>query len=210
VIKIFIADDHQIIREGVKKIIAGEGDIRVVGEAENSIVLKEKLMDSDADIILLDLSMPGTDFFGLISEVKKISPNTGILIVTMYPPESYALRAFESGANGFISKNDTVDNLVTAIRSIIHTGRYISPEIGFLLADALEEKEASQPHKTLSHREMEVLRLISKGKTIKEIAEKLSLSISTVNTYRLRVLKKMKMKTDADLVRYAMENKLII
>lgn len=208
-IKIFIADDHVIIREGLKKILKDINDMQVVGEAGTANELKEKIKDSDADILLLDLNFPGTGLFNLISEVKNIYPDLLILIVTIYPEKAYALRAMKQGANGYITKSETVENLENAIRSIINTGKYLSPEIGMLIADELNEKEPGYPHNLLSYRELEILRLISKGQKIKEIADDLSLSSSTVNTYRLRILKKMKMRTDAEIVKYAIENKLV-
>lgn len=208
-IKIFIADDHVIIREGLKKILKDINDMQVVGEAGTANELKEKIKDSDADILLLDLNFPGTGLFNLISEVKNIYPDLLILIVTIYPGKAYALRAMKQGANGYITKSETVENLENAIRSIINTGKYLSPEIGMLIADELNEKEPGYPHNLLSYRELEILRLISKGQKIKEIADDLSLSSSTVNTYRLRILKKMKMRTDAEIVKYAIENKLV-
>lgn len=208
-IKIFVADDHVIIREGLKKILKDIKDLQVVGEAGTADELKEKIKNSDADILLLDLNFPGTGLFDLISELKNLYPRLFVLIVTIYPEKAYAIRAMKQGANGYITKSETVENLEKAIRTITKTGNYLSPEFGLLLADELNEKEPGFPHNLLSFRELEILRLISKGQKIKEIADELSLSSSTVNTYRLRILKKMKMRTDAEIVKYAIENKLI-
>jgi two-component system, NarL family, invasion response regulator UvrY len=209
VIKVFIADDQVIIREGLKKILHDLKDIRVVGEAGTADELREKLKSSKADIILLDLNIPGSGLFNLITELKELHPNLFILVVTIYPEKAYAIRAMKQGADGFITKSETLETLETAIRTIMKTGKFLSTEVGLLLAEELNEKEPGFPHNSLSVRELEILRLISKGKKIKEIAEELSLSISTVNTYRLRILKKMKMETDAAIVKYAIENKLV-
>lgn len=209
-IKIFIADDHVIIREGLKKILKDIEDMQVIGEAGTAEELREKIKQSDADILLLDLNFPGTGLFNLISELKNLYPDLLILIVTIYPEKAYAIRAMKQGANGFITKSESLDALEKAIRSIKETGKYLSSEIGMLLADELNEKSPGYPHNVLSNRELEILRLISRGNKIKDIADQLSLSISTVNTYRLRILKKMKMKTDAELVRYSIDNKLIV
>lgn len=209
-IKVFIADDHAIIREGLKKILGDVKDIKVVGEAGNSEELREKIKQAKADILLLDLNFPGSGLFNLIPELKKLYPELFILIVTVYPNESYAIRAIKQGADGFICKSDTLESLETAIRSIYETGKYLNEEIGLLLAREINETESGYPHNILSVRELEILRLISEGKKIKKIADELSLSVSTVNTYRLRILKKMKMETDAEMVKYAIENKLIL
>lgn len=208
-IKIFIADDHVIIREGLKKILHDIKDMRVIGEAGTADELREKLKPSDADIILLDLNFPGSGLLNLIPELKELYPKLFILIVTIYPEKAYAIRAMKLGAHGFITKSESLETLETAIRAIIKTGIFLSTEIGLLLAEELNEKKPGFPHNSLSVRELEILRLISKGKKIKEISEELSLSISTVNTYRLRILKKMKMETDAAIVKYAIENKLV-
>ncbi len=208
-IKIFIADDHVIIREGLKKILQEIEDMNVVGEAGNAEELWEKIKSSDADIILLDLNFPGSGFFSLISDLRIRLPQLFILVVTIYPEKAYAIRAMKQGAHGFITKSETLETLEKAIRSILQTGEYLSPEIGLILADELNEKEPGYPHNLLSTRELEILRLISKGKKVKEISDELSLSVSTVNTYRLRIFKKMKMATDAEIVKYALENKLV-
>jgi DNA-binding NarL/FixJ family response regulator len=209
VIRIFIADDHVIIREGLKKILQDIKDMHVIGEAGHAEELREKLNSSEADILLLDLNFPGAGLFNLITEIRESYPKLFILVVTIYPEKAYAIRAMKLGANGFITKSETLETLEIAIRTIIKTGKFLSSEIGMLLADELNEKEPGYPHNHLSVRELEILRLISKGHKIKEIAEELSLSVSTVNTYRLRILKKMKMDTDAEMVKYAIENKLI-
>lgn len=209
-IKIFIADDHILIRKGLSKIILDIKDMKVVGEAESAYQLREKLKTSDADIVLLDLNLPGTGLFDLIDEIKKLYPELYILIITIYPEKAYAIRAIKHGAHGFITKGESIETLEMAIRSIIETGKFLSPEIGILLADEISYNERGFRHNVLSDRELEILRLISKGKKIKDIATSLSLSVSTVNTYRLRILKKMKMETDAEIVRYALENKLVV
>jgi DNA-binding NarL/FixJ family response regulator len=208
-INIFIADDHAIIREGLKKIVAEESDMKIVGEAESAIEVREKISGLKADIILLDLNMPGSGYFDLIKELRNLLPELYILIVTMYSEEQYAIRSIKAGANGYITKNETLNTLVTAIRSIINSGKYINPKLSQLLTDELFRDKTDLPHHRLSDREIEVLCKIAEGKKVKDIAAELHLTVSTVNTYRLRILEKMNMKSNVELARYAMENNLI-
>jgi DNA-binding NarL/FixJ family response regulator len=208
-INIFIADDHAIIREGLKKIVAEEIDMKIVGEAESAIEVREQISGSKADIILLDLNMPGSGYFDLIKELRNLLPELYILIVTMYSEEQYAIRSIKAGANGYITKNETLNTLVTAVRSIINSGKYINPKLSQLLTDELFRDKVDLPHQRLSDREIEVLCKIAEGKKVKDIAGELHLTVSTVNTYRLRILEKMNMKSNVELARYAMENKLI-
>ena len=161
--KVFIADDHVIIREGLKKILKDIENIQVVGEAGNTVELKEKIKNSNPDILLLDLNFPGSKLFDLIPELKILYPNLLILIVTIYPEKAYAIRAVKLGADGFINKSETLEALEMAIRSIRETGKYLSAELGMLLAEELNERDPGYPHKDLSIRELEILRLISEG-----------------------------------------------
>jgi DNA-binding NarL/FixJ family response regulator len=208
-INVYIADDHPLIREGFKKIIRGEIDMNIVGEAENGDEVIRNIGDKNADILLLDLKMPGKSGIPLIDELKSLYPDLLILVVTMLSQNHYAARTLKAGANGFLNKTVAVKELVKAIRSIISRGKYISPEIADLLYEEIEKEYVDSPHKNLSEREFQIMCLIAEGEKVRDIASRLSISISTVNTYRSRIMRKMGMKTNVELTRYVMENRLL-
>ncbi len=208
-INVLIADDHALIREGLKKILKSESDMTVAGEATNAQQVFERVREKAPDIILLDISMPGTSGLEVLEELKRAYPQLPVLILSMHPEDRFAVRAFKMGAAGYITKGGAVEDLVEAIRKIVVGGKYVSPTLAEKLADELELDHAKPPHERLSNREFEVMRLIAAGKKVSAIAEELSLSPSTVNTYRARILEKMKMQSNAELTRYAIENRLI-
>jgi two-component system invasion response regulator UvrY len=207
-INILIADDHELIREGLKKILKKEPDMEVMGEASNAQQVFELVKNRKLSIVLLDISMPGPSGLDVLAELRKEYPKLPVLILSMHPEDRFAVRALKAGAAGYVTKDGAVAELVNAIRKVVAGGKYVSPHLAEKLADDLEKSERPL-HETLSDREFQVMRMIASGKKTSEIAEELSLSISTVNTYRTRILEKMHMQTNVDLTRYAIENHLI-
>ncbi len=209
-INICMADDHGIVREGFKKILRDEKDINIKAEAKNSYEVIDMINKNDCDILLLDLNMPGKPGLELIEDIKAVDADIKILVVSMYPEENFARRALKAGASGYVTKDSALDELVNAIRSIISKGKYISPSLAIILADELDSEIQEKPHISLSNREFQILCLIASAKKTRDIAEELSLSVSTVNTYRFRIMEKMKMKSNIELTRYVLDNKLLI
>lgn len=208
-IKIFIADDHPLIREGLKKTLLSEVDFQIAGEAADGTELLKKITEVDFDIILLDLNMPGKNGLDVIKEIKQLYPKAYILVLSMYPLHRFAVRALKTGAAGYVTKDSPTEEVVKAIRTIISRGRYISIELAELLANEFGNAKDALPHESLSDREFQIMSMITTGKTVKEIAEELCLNISTVNTYHARILEKMNMKSNVELTLYAIENNLI-
>jgi len=209
-LKIVIVDDHELIREGLKKVIARESDIEVMGEASNSDELFELLDKHEVDIVLLDISMPGRSGIDIITDIKIQAPNTKILMHTMHPEDRFAVQALRAGASGYITKNNASKSLVEALRKICDGRKYISSSLAEQLATELEINYEKPLHESLSTREFEVMRLIAQGKAVRDIAEVLSISANTVSSYRSRILEKMRMKTNAEIIRYAVENNLLV
>lgn len=208
-IKIFIADDHQLIREGFKKIIDKEVDMTVVGEAQNSAEVHAFLSNEECDVVVLDINMPGKSGLDLLAELKDMNLKSKILILSMHPEDRFAVRALKLGASGYITKESAPDELIKAIQKIHHRGKYISQTLAEKLASNLNEDRDKAPHEKLSEREYQVLCLIGMGKTIQTISKELYLSLSTVHTYRNRVLEKMDMSSNAELIHYAIKNNLV-
>jgi len=207
--KIIIVDDHGLIREGIKKVTARETDIEVIGEACNSDELFKLLDKHEIDIIILDISLPDRSGLDLISDIKTKSPNIKILILTMHPEDRFALLALRAGASGYITKEKASKSLVDALRIINDGRKYISSSLAEHLASELDMNYEKPVHESLSTREFEVMRLIAEGKAVRDIADKLCISANTVTSYRSRIMQKMRMKTNAEIIRYAVENKLI-
>jgi DNA-binding NarL/FixJ family response regulator len=209
VIRVLLADDHAIVRAGLKELLADTGDITVAGEATNGQEVMERVRGQDYDVAVLDMSMPGRSGIELIKQVKDEKPKLRILILTMHSEQQYAVRALKAGASGFLTKEAAADQLVAAIRKIAGGGAYVSPETAErLVLDAAPRAEAA-PHTLLSDREFQVLQMIAGGTTVGEIAKKLSLSVKTVSTHKTRILHKMGLANQAELIRYALEHKLL-
>jgi two-component system, NarL family, invasion response regulator UvrY len=208
-IKILITDDHAIVRRGLRQILSETSDIVVGDEAENAHQLLELLPKNDYGVLVLDISLPGRSGFDILKQVKALRPKLPILIHSMHSEEQFAVRALKAGASGYITKESAPEELIKAIRKVHAGGRYVSATLGEKLALGLVEDSSKAPHETLSDREYQVMYLIASGKMSKDIAQELSLSVKTVSTYRARVLEKMKMKTNADLTRYAIHNNLV-
>ena len=208
-IRVLLADDHAIVRAGLKEILADTGDVTVAGEATNGQEVMAQVRAQDFDVAVLDMSMPGRSGIELIKQVKDEKPKLRILVLTMHSEEQYAVRALKAGASGFLTKEAAADQLVAAIRKVAGGGAYVSPETAErLVLDAAPRAEAA-PHTLLSDREFQVLQMIAGGKTVGEIAKKLSLSVKTVSTHKTRILHKMGLANQAELIRYALEHKLL-
>jgi len=205
---VLIADDHEIFRRGLRDILADEfPDLRVT-EAANAQEALEATRKETWDVVVLDIKMPGRSGLEVLDELKKLQPKTPVVIISYFPEEEYALRAFRLGAAAYVSKRDASDELLAAVRKALSGGRYVTPSLAEKLAAALAGETPAIPHETLSNRELEVLRLVAAGKTIKEIAAELRLSEKTIGTYRLRLSKKMNLSTNVELARYALQHKL--
>ncbi|MBB6610565.1 response regulator transcription factor [Pontibacter sp. Tf4] len=209
-IKLLIADDYVLIREGLKKVLKDEADIEVVGEAINGTEVIPKLKDSQANFVVLDINMPVKSGLDVLIELKNLYPQIPVLILSMYPEKTYALRTLKAGASGYLSKESAAEELVTAIHKIQSGGKYISESLAELLAESLVAKASPQiAHEVLSDREFQILCKIGEGVAPKTIADSLHLTQSTVNTYRIRIFEKMKFTSKTDLIRYCLANNLV-
>lgn len=207
-IRILIADDHAIVREGLKQIVAEEPDLKVTGEAANSDDVLSIIPKNSFDIAILDINMPGKSGLDLLKDLKIQFPKLPVLILSMYAEEQYGIRALKAGASGYLRKASVPDELVAAIRKIVLGGKYISQTLAVKLADNVDSSYDKPPHENLSDREYEVMCKIASGKSAEQIAEDLSISIHTFYTYRNRILEKMNMKSNVELTQYVINNKL--
>ena len=208
-LRILIADDHPVVRQGLKQIVSEAADIVVGDEATDGHEVLNKIRAGNYDVVLLDITMPGKDGIDVLTQLKYEKPNLPVLIISMHPEEQFAVRALRAGASGYLTKESTPDELITAIYKVSTGGRYISASLAENLAYLIQKVE-QLPHETLSDREYQVMRLIASGKTITDIAKELSLSVKTISTYRARILEKMKMENNVELTRYAMKNQLVV
>ncbi len=208
-LKILIADDHPIVRQGLGQLISKTADMIVADEASNGSEVLDKARASHCDVLLLDISMPGLHGLDIIRQLKKENPKLPILILSMHSEEQYAVRAFRAGASGYLTKQSAPDELLAAIRKVSIGGKYVSSSLAEKLAGDLEIGAGNLPHETLSNREYQVMLMISEGKTVAEIAEVLSLSVQTISTYRSRIMQKMQMKNNVELANYAVRNRLL-
>jgi DNA-binding NarL/FixJ family response regulator len=208
-LKVLIADDHAIVRQGLRQILQDTHDKIVIDEAENGHQVLEMVSKSAYSIILLDISMPGRSGLDILKQIKQNNREQKILIISIHPEEQYAIRALKAGADGYLTKGSSPDELITAIYSILGGEAYVTSAIAQRLVMDLKAARGKLPHETLSDREHEVLCMIAEGKSIARISDDLSLSVKTISTYRTRLLEKMNMKNNMQLTRYAMEHKLL-
>jgi two-component system, NarL family, invasion response regulator UvrY len=206
---ILIADDHTVVRQGLKQILAAEPDMSVVGEAKNFGETLEAVRNVDWDVLILDYSMPGGNGLQILKEIKHAYPARPVLILSMHPEDAIAISALRAGAAGYINKECASEELTVAIRKAISGKKYVSASLAEKLALELEAGSEGLPHESLSDREYRVMWMIASGKSISNIAEELILSPNTVSTYRIRILKKLKLDSNTDLVRYAMKHGLV-
>lgn len=207
-IRLLIADDHPIVREGLKRIVLECNDMQLVGEAENGQMVLEQCGKKDIDVLLLDISMPGPGFLDVLQRVRLKFPDIRVLVLSIHPEDHYAVRALKAGASGYLTKSHTPDELAHAIRHV-HTGRkYVSPMLAEKLASQLNNNDKVKVHETLSNREYQIFCMIGAGIETSDIATRLNLSPKTVSTYQSRIMGKMNLKSKGELIRYAIEHGL--
>ena len=207
-IKILIADDHAIVREGLKQILADTRDIVVAGDAQNGAEAV-KLARKGGDVLLLDISMPDRSGIDVLKQIKKEAPKLAVLMLSMHREDQYAIRSLKAGAAGYLNKQSAPDQLVDAIRQVAAGRKYISAALAQELANQIGEDREAPPHESLSDREYQTLVMIASGKAVSEIALELSLSVKTISMYRSRLLQKMKLRHNAELTHYAIKNHLV-
>jgi DNA-binding NarL/FixJ family response regulator len=208
-IQVLVADDHPLLRSGLRHVLEQEPDFGKPGEAGDSEQVLEKLEERSWDVLVLDIAMPGRNGLETLSEIRKRRPGLPVLILSMHSEEQYAIRAIKAGASGYLTKNNAATELVRAIRRILSGKKYVSPALAEVLAHLIESGEQRPPHEALSDREYHLVCAIASGKSVSQIAEETSLSVKTVSTYRARALEKMNMRTNAELTRYAIRNGLV-
>jgi DNA-binding NarL/FixJ family response regulator len=206
--RVLIADDHAIVREGLKRILEGQEGIEIAGEATNGHEVLERVRAGGFDLLMLDLSMPGKNGIELIRQVKDESPKLRVLVLTMHEEDQYAVRAIRAGASGYLTKESAPGQLVSAIRRLADGRLYISPNVAEQLALDVQPRGDEAPHKHLSDREFEVFQLLVAGRSVSDIAAQLHLSVKTVSTHKTRILQKMNASSVADLVRYAIRYRI--
>ncbi len=209
-LKILIADDHSIVRAGLKQVLADTPDMTVTDEAGGAEEAIRKALDGDFDVVVLDISMPGRGGLEVLKQIKSQKPKLPVLVLSMHPEDQYALRVLKAGAAGYVTKESVTEELIDAIRKVSKGMKYVSAHLAQEIAFALDLDTERPIQETLSDREFQVLCMIASGKTAREIAEELSLSVKTVSTYRSRILEKMRMKSNAELTNYAIKNNLVI
>ena len=208
-IRVLIADDHPVVRRGLRRILEDEKDMEVAGEAQNAQQVLDLANRKECDVLVLDIELPGRSGLDALKELKKSLPKLPVLVLSIHPVEQFAVRVLRAGAVGYLTKESAPEELVKAIRKVYGGGKYISALVADELASELGWGTGKSPHATLSDREFEVLQMIASGKAVSRIAKELSFSVKTISTYRARILAKMGMKTNAELTHYAIENKLV-
>ncbi|MEW5890863.1 MAG: response regulator transcription factor [Pseudomonadota bacterium] len=209
-IRILIADDHAIVRQGLRHILSDTEDLVVAGEADNGVQALQLARQAEYDVVLLDVSMPDRNGIDTLKQLKKEFPRLAVLMLSMHPEEHYAIRALKAGASGYLTKQSAPEMLVSAIRQVAAGKKYVSPAVAEELANAISDDDGDKlPHEKLSDREYQTLCMIASGKTLTQIAEELNLSVKTVSVYRARLLEKMKLKNNAELTHYGLKHGLV-
>ncbi len=207
--KILLADDHAIVRHGLRDLLTKEYPTAEFGEVDTAQATLEQVWKHTWDVVVLDVTMPGRSGLDVLKEIKQCQPKLPVLVLSMHSEEQYAVRVLKAGASGYVTKVRAGAELVMAVKKVLAGGKYISAAVAESLADHLGPGEDLPPHERLSNREYQILRMIASGQSIKAIAAELSLSLQTVSTHRARMLKKMGLRRTAELIRYALENKLV-
>ena len=208
-IRVLVVDDHKILRRGLREVIEEDFPQAEFAEAENSQTALEKVYDAKWDLVLLDVNIPGRSGMDVLEEIKQTQPETPVLVISAYPEEDFAIRALKLRAAGYLTKNCVADELNAAVRKALAGGRYVTASLAERLAESMGSDLLGAPHELLSNRELQVLRLIAVGRSIKEIASELSLSDKTVSTYRHRIAEKMGLGSNVELTRYALQHRLV-
>jgi DNA-binding NarL/FixJ family response regulator len=209
VIRVLVADDHALVRRGLRELLSETADIEVAAEAGSAAEALDLVRRERFDVVVLDLSLPGRGGLDLLGEIKAENDGLPVLILTMHPEDQYAVRALKAGASGYLTKESAPELMVEAVRRAAAGGRYVSPSLAEKLARHLGSAGGGEPHEALSDREFQVFRRLAGGRTVSQIADELSLSVKTVSTYRARVLEKMGLSTNAELMQYAFRQKLV-
>jgi DNA-binding NarL/FixJ family response regulator len=207
--RILIADDHEVVRRGLRELLRDHFPEARFTEAGDGRAALERVMEQDWEVVLVDITMPGRNGLDLIQDIKRVKPTIPVLVLSAHAERDYALRSIKLGAAGYVSKQSASDVLVTAVRKVMAGGRFVSPTLAEVLAEAVTGEAPGEPHITLSNRELQVLKLIASGRTIKEVAAELALSEKTVATYRTRLSEKMGLSTNVELTRYALRHGLV-
>lgn len=208
-LNILIADDHAVVRRGLKQILVEEYPSARIGEAADAETLVAQVISETWDIVICDMNMPGRSGLDALSQLKQVAPNIPVLIMSMYPEDQYALRVLKAGAAGYLGKESIHDEIIRAVQTVLLGKKFITPSVAEKLANAYRDDTGQQPHELLSDREFDVFKLLAAGKSVSEIATQLSLSSTTVSTYRARIIEKMNLRSNAALTRYAIEKKII-
>lgn len=208
-IKVFITDDHLLIREGFKKLLKDEIDIEVAGEAGNAKDAMDFLLKNNVDVLILDINLPDKSGLDLLKELKEFKPDLRVLILSMHPEDRFAMRVLRAGGHGYVTKESAGEELVKAIRKVHSGGKYVSATLAEKLVFEIQSGSDKPVHEILSDREFQVFQMIASGKTLAEIADSLSLAVTTVSTYRARILEKLNLHSNAELIHYAITNNLL-
>lgn len=208
-IRILIVDDHVIIRQGLRQILADAFPKAVFTEATTANQGLELVTKQRFEVVLLDITMPGKSGLDVLKQMVDAQPNIAVLVLSMHPEDQYAVRVLKTGAAGYITKNTASEEVIGAVKKVLAGGKYVSAALAENLATSLNAPAGKAPHETLSDREYQVMRMIAQGRSVKEIAFELSLSVKTISTYRTRIMEKTKLKTNADIIRYAVREKLV-
>lgn len=207
--KILIADDHAVVRKGLVQILHEEFALAAITEVSNGNEVLLEVEKDTWDIILMDISMPGRNGLETLKQLRANGVKTPVLMLSMHPEEQYAVRVLKSGASGFLNKQSATDELLVAIHKILSGRKYVTPSIAEKLAETVGDRAEKLNHELLSDREMQVLQFIASGKTVSDIADELALSVNTISTYRSRILEKLQLNNNAELTRYALDNKIV-
>jgi two-component system, NarL family, invasion response regulator UvrY len=207
--RFLIVDDHEVVRRGLKQVLADGFPGAQVGEAARAEEAQALLGAQEWDLLLLDVNIPGRNGLELLQDVRRLWPRLPVLVVSAYPEEEFAVRSIRLGAAGYVTKGSASDELVSAARKVLEGGRYVTATLAEKLAAALGSDVQQEPHEALSPRELQVVRLVASGRTLREIATELGLSEKTIGTYRARISEKLGLSTNVELTRYAMQHKLV-